>query len=134
VTPLHEAASNGHVAVVQLLLSCNAAVDAKNVTYRPYHRIVDENALLFFCCIDNLCLWYSLLISCCFSCFSGVTPLHGAASNGHVAVVQLLLSCNATVDAKNVTYRPYHRIVDENALLFLCCVVPVIFSSDFLLL
>ena len=63
-----------------------------------------------------------------------MTPLHRAASNGHVAVVQLLLSCNAAVDARDNMYRPYHRIADENTLLILCCIVPVIFASDFLFL
>ena len=57
-----------------------------------------------------------------------------AADKGHVAVVQLLLSCNAAVDARNNMYRPYHHIADENTLLILCCIVPVIFASDFLFL
>jgi hypothetical protein len=42
------AASEGHVAVVQLLLSCNAAADAIGNKYRPYHLIDDANTLLFF--------------------------------------------------------------------------------------
>ena len=42
------AAFKGQVAVVQLLLSCNAAVDARDSRYRPYHRIADENTLLIF--------------------------------------------------------------------------------------
>jgi ankyrin repeat protein len=37
-----------------------------------------------------------LLISCS---FSNRTPLHIAASKGHVKIVQLLLSCNAAIDA-----------------------------------
>ncbi len=39
-TPLHLAAACGHVDVVQLLLSCSAAVDANDGGYRPYHCIV----------------------------------------------------------------------------------------------
>ncbi len=46
MTPLHYAAQVGFVDVVQLLLSCNPAVDARNYWYRPYHCIVDENTLL----------------------------------------------------------------------------------------
>ena len=38
-TPLYEAARYGRISVVQLLLSCNAAVDARNREYLPYHRM-----------------------------------------------------------------------------------------------
>ncbi len=37
-TPLHKAARNGRVEVVQLLLSCNAAVNARDDGYRPLLR------------------------------------------------------------------------------------------------
>jgi hypothetical protein len=72
-----------------------------------------------------------LVISCS---FSDATYVHLASCEDRIAVVQLLLSCNAAVDARDSEYRPYHRIADENALLFLCCIVPVIFASDFLFL
>ncbi len=49
--PIHIAASEGHVDVVQLLLLCNAAVDARFGGYRNHHCIVDENASLIFCCV-----------------------------------------------------------------------------------
>jgi hypothetical protein len=48
--------------------------------------------------------------------------------------MQLLLSCNAAVNARDKEYRPYHCIVDENILLISCCVVPLIFAPDFLFL
>jgi hypothetical protein len=129
-TPLHYAASehgDSGVDVVQLLLSCNAAVDARGKGYQPYSftvDAVDENALLIFCCVVPPTF---ALISCS---FSDCTPLHLAASNSeydYVDVVQLLLSCNAAVDARDRRYRPYHCIVDSNALLILCCVVPPTF-------
>jgi hypothetical protein len=37
-TPLHCAALGGHITIVQLLLSYNAAVDARTSEYLPYHR------------------------------------------------------------------------------------------------
>jgi ankyrin repeat protein len=40
-TALHKAAYNGRVEVLQLLLSYNAAVDARAREYRPCHCIVD---------------------------------------------------------------------------------------------
>ncbi len=45
-TALHTAADEGHLDIVQLLLSCNADVDALDGWYRPYAFIVD--ALLIF--------------------------------------------------------------------------------------
>ncbi len=49
---LHLAASNGHVDVVRLLLSCNAAVDARERRYCCLPCIVDDNMLLIFCASD----------------------------------------------------------------------------------
>ncbi len=53
-TPLHYAALKGRVEVVQLLLSCNAAIDTKDNGYRPYRCAVDQNRFLIFCCIAHL--------------------------------------------------------------------------------
>ena len=59
----------------------------------------------------------SAIFAMLISCLIRRTPLHWAACDGGVAVVQLLLSCNATVDARASRYRPYHRIADEITLL-----------------
>ena len=48
-TPLHLTVDDGHVEVVKLLLSCNAAVDARDQVYRPYRCVVDEISYLIFC-------------------------------------------------------------------------------------
>jgi hypothetical protein len=78
-----------------------------------------------------MCLLYLLLILCS---FSDKTPLHYAALDGRVEVAQLLLSCNAAVDARDQVYRPYLCIADENTFLIFCCIVPLIFAPDTLFL
>ena len=134
-TPLHYAALKGRVEVVQLLLSCNAAIDTKDNGYRPYRCAVDQNRFLIFCCILPLIF---APIFCSFGASSRKifdrTPLHYAASIGRVEVAQLLLSCNAAVDARTSGYRPYRCIADENTFLIFCCIVPLIFAPDTLFL
>jgi hypothetical protein len=76
-------------------------------------------------------LLYLLLILCSFSDW---TPLHYAALDGHVEVVQLLLSCNAAIDTKDSGYRPYRCVVDEITLPVFCCIVPLVFAPDTLFL
>ena len=71
-------------------------------------------------------------VSCqCGSCsFNKWTPLHIAASEGHIEIVQLLLSCNAAVDARDTGYRPYSCItfVEKCVANFvLCCVSYICF-------
>jgi ankyrin repeat protein len=44
MTPMHYASYGGHADIAQMLLSYNAAVDARTSEYLLYHRIVDENA------------------------------------------------------------------------------------------
>ena len=61
-------------------------------------------------------LLHLLLISCS---FSQTRPLHLAAQEGHVEVAQLLLSCNAAVDAMDNEYLPYSCIVDKITQLIL---------------
>ena len=73
---------------------------------------VQDYFLLDASCVNQLdgqrCDWtlpspactavFAMLISCS---FSNRYPLHYAALEGRVAVVQLLLSCNAAVDVRN---------------------------------
>jgi ankyrin repeat protein len=73
-----------------------------------------------------------LLISCS---FSKQTPLHIAASEGHIEIVQLLLSSNAAIDARDFRYfLTTPALLIENALLMFCCVAPLTFASHFLFL
>jgi ankyrin repeat protein len=79
---------------------------------------------------------YLIADASCVNCsFSQQTPLHIAASEGHIEIVQLLLSCNAAIDARDFLYFcPTPALLIENALLMFCCVAPLTFASDFLFL
>ncbi len=117
-----KAAERGDVAAVQDYLIADAScVNQPGGSYGRYDCTPPTPA-----CIAA----FAMLISCLIR----QTPLHQAAQNGRVDVVQLLLSCNAAVDARGNGYRPYHCIVDENTWLISCCVVPLIFAPDFLFL
>ena len=88
---------------------------------------------------------YLIADTSCVNCsFSQQTPLHIAASEGHIEIVQLLLSCNAAIDATQrkdddrgsgyMYFSPTPAFLIENALLMFCCVAPLPFASDFLFL
>src|SRR4051794_2839091 len=67
LTPLHKAASNGHVEVVKVLVELGADVNAKNYAFQPVH-LFNTGHMIFN--------------------YDYLTPLH-KASNGHVEVVKL---------------------------------------------
>jgi ankyrin repeat protein len=83
-TALHLAAQNGHLGVIPVLLSAGAEVDSKDMS-----APTTEKTVLKFKC-------YSLMF---FS--DGCTALHWAAMNGHLGVIQVLLSAGAEVDSKD---------------------------------
>ncbi len=119
---IYNAAERGDVAAVQDYLIADAScVKQPDGSYGRHDCTPPTPA-----CIAV----FAILISCSIR----RTALHSAASNGRVDVVQLLLSCNAAVDAKDEQYRPYHCIVDENTSLIFYCIVPLIFAPDFLFL
>jgi hypothetical protein len=117
---IHKAAERGDVAAVQDYLIADASCLNQPGSY-GYDWMPPAPA-----CIAV----FAMLISCSIR----PTPLHCAAQDGRVGVVQLLLSCNAAVEARSGVCRPYHCIVQENALLISCCVLPLILAPDFLLL
>jgi hypothetical protein len=102
---IHKAAERGDVAAVQDYLIADASC------------VKQVDGDYFRCDLTPPSAACSAIFAMLISCSIRRTPLHWAAGEGHVAVVQLLLSSNATVDARNRLYRPYHRIADENTLL-----------------
>jgi ankyrin repeat protein len=83
-TALHLAAREGHPGVIPVLLSAGAEVDSKAKSAPTTEKTVVKFK------------YYSLMF---FS--GGCTALHWAASNGHLGVIQVLLSAGAEVDSKN---------------------------------
>jgi ankyrin repeat protein len=83
-TVLHWAAGYGHPGVIQVLLSAGAEVDSKTRS-----APTTEKTVVKFKC-------YSLMF---FS--GGCTALHWAARNGHLEVIQVLLSAGAEVNSKD---------------------------------
>ena len=101
-TALWNSAEKGHVQVVQLLLSCNASVDAKSSRYvtrgHPTSSLLMKMhgslsvALPLTFVFDFLFLRDHIL---------NVTPLHMAALNGHVDVCRALISAKADPAARD---------------------------------
>ena len=107
---IHDAAERGDLAAVQDFLIADAGlVNEKARVFADTVGTAQSRLLLH-------ALLHLLLISCS---FSQTGPLHLAARHGHVEVAQLLLSCNAAVDARDYEYRPYSCIVDKITVLIL---------------
>jgi hypothetical protein len=94
---IHKAAERGDVAAVQDYLTADASCVNQRCEYRYGWTPPTPACIAIF----------ATLISCSIR----RTPLHCAAEHGHVDVMQLLLSCNAAVNARDKEYRPYHCIV-----------------------
>ena len=95
-TPLRWAAQSGHAAVVELLISAGATVDAaSNNGHGPGFRVFLGVTIRFVSRRQpQLLLLPRRILGA-----RGRTALHEAALQGHAAVVEQLISAGATVDA-----------------------------------
>ena len=95
-TPLHQAARNGHAAVVAALIAAGAEVNAADTAgFTPLHQAALNGHVVIVLTLiaekadvnmddDNF----------------GFTSLHQAANNGHVLVVSALIAAEADVNAR----------------------------------
>jgi len=113
VTPLYFACQNGHLACVLALLKAGASVSVPtNVGGLPIHIAAQQNrveivrTLLDFGCSPDL-----------MEPETKATALHYAATSGHEAVVEALLSWGAVVDPQNQRgATPLHLACQEGHL------------------
>ena len=148
-TPLHEAASRGHVGVTRLLLECGAGVTAQDKRmWTPLYRAsaeghVDLVRILFKRGGDVRARddsgraplhWAShrgqvevahVLLECGADAMAradnGDTPLHEAANMGHVEVARVLLKSGANANAQNNTgLTPLHRASHRGYIEIAC--------------
>lgn len=104
-TPLHYAANFNHLDIVRLLLSSRADIEAVGTE-----------------CVFPLTVFLVALTFTLLALSSGRTALHHSSFFGHTAVVQLLLSNNASVSAADRCATA--RLVDDSICGF--CKIAVV--------
>ena len=92
-TPLIEAAANGHVDVVKLLIENGADVNLKGEAwYGPLHAAAAKGHIE----VVKILLENGADVNI----FHHNKPLHNAAMNGHIEVAEILLAHGADINAK----------------------------------
>ena len=101
LTPLHNAASNGHTSTCQLLIDNKADIDASDEynNKTPIHRA----AIKGHTSTCQLLIDHQANINACDQ--HGDTPLHLAAIYGHASTCQLLISNRADYAIRTVCAR-----------------------------
>jgi ankyrin repeat protein len=110
-TLLIEAAANGHLDVVKLLIENGADVNLKGEAwYGPLHAAAANGHIE----VVKILLENGADVSI----FHQNKPLHNAAMNGHIEVAEILLDNGADVNAKGTDEAaPLHTAVSNNQLL-----------------
>jgi ankyrin repeat protein len=109
-TPLIEAAANGHMEVVKLLIENGADVNLKGEAwYGPLHAAAAKGHLE----VVKILLENGADVNI----FHHNKPLHNAAMNGHIEVARILLAHGADINAKGTDEAaPLHTAVSNNQL------------------
>ena len=104
-TPLHLAASRGHVSIVSALIAAGANVNAKD-------NFRGETPLQYAASGGHISIVSALIAAGAGVNFKdnyGKTPLHLAASGGHVSIVATLIAAGANVNVRGrFGYTPLH--------------------------
>jgi len=112
-TLLIEAADNGHMDVVKLLIENGAGVNLKGEAwYGPLHAAAAKGHIE----VVNILLENGADVNI----FHQNKPLHNAAMNGHIEVARILLAHGADINAKGTDEAsPLHTAVSNNQLAML---------------
>eukprot|EP00644_Phytophthora_capsici_P011409 jgi/Phyca11/118859/e_gw1.37.78.1 len=111
VTVWHEAAGNGSVEMLELLVQHDVALDQEQVdkvmARHPFHYAAVEGKTDFV-----RALLEKKLVDVNFRDIDGCTALYYAAANGHVDVMQVLLSFGGDPNIASIRRSPLHCAVE----------------------